>query len=101
MAAPIREEAVSDLTPEKRCERVRMALAEAGYPPDAVRLSDENPALVEVDARVDDPTLWRAMACAGIAERCWPCWRETGDLAYDDAPTCDHDPLSSPWPEVR
>ena len=85
------------MTDQERCERVRMALAEAGYPN------------VDVDARsgvmgmpknaAPDAVRWRAFVLADPdGTECWPCWSawETGT----GEPVCDHDPMTQPWPEV-
>ena len=88
------------MTPEERVERVKMALAEAGYP-------DASPWIVaEVDDRVhsfitDTPmdVWWRALAVSGEVETCWPCW-SADPVWRGQVIDCDHDPFTSPWPEV-
>lgn len=96
MSAPEKVE----LSPEERCERVRMALAEAGYPDASVWWDDEfpatNPGSVRCRNAIPIPleVTWRAFAIAAPdVTSCWPCWD-----ARD--PLCTHDPLTSPWPEV-
>lgn len=78
-----------------------MALAEAGYPDQRVQwwpddLHDDGQ--LSNAPRVPDEVWWRALAVGdpcGLA--CWQCWSE-GTPAAEAA--CDHDPLTSPWPEV-
>lgn len=94
------------LSPEERVERVRMALAEAGWPDvDAEWVEDPRYTGVAID--VEAVTLrglpsdvhWRAIAIAGGSAVCWPCWAEadaTGDFRI--LGRCPHDPLTSPWP---
>lgn len=89
---------MNDLTPEERCERVRMALAEAGYPDVEVAVDRYGVLEMPMDAAPDD-VRWRAFVLADPhGTECWPCWSawESG-TGY---PNCDHDPLTSPWPEV-
>lgn len=86
------------MTPEERCERVRMALAEAGWTEDGATFWDGLGVNVWTEAGpapwVPVEAAWRACAVVGEPIACWPC--------YDARParTCDHDPMTSPWPEV-
>lgn len=52
-------------------DRVNMALAEAGYPPEATLFVDED--AIRQPAGVPDVVMWRALVLAGVARQCWPC----------------------------
>lgn len=60
-------------------ERVRAALAEAGYPNAKVTGPDDAPNVLlgtAADA-VPDRVCWMAFYVAGFPEQaCWPCWSE-------------------------
>jgi hypothetical protein len=90
--------AVATRTPEERVERVRMALAEMGYIGVVVGY-DEVRGLELYEHEVPREVGWRAFAVAGEPGlACWPCWlsRPFGHPAEN----CEHDPMSSPWPDV-
>ena len=82
------------VTPDERCERVRMALAEAGYPDAEVSYLNSSDQ-VKVSLSVPHAVAWRAWAVTGETRMCWPCWIGRKTLA-----DCDHDPQTSPWPEL-
>jgi len=94
------------VTPEERCERVRMALAEAGYPDAEVHWNAEAgvPFTFVGPGFTTDPPLavaWRASLVVGEDAPCWPCaqlWRNRRNDGNES--DCDHDPWTSPWPEV-
>lgn len=91
---------MSDLTPEERVRRVKAALAEAGWPTDGVVVAVGRRGLPVPHVRLGSaprPAVWRAFFLADptAPRRCWPCWRDRVDPEG-----CDHDPLTSPWPEV-
>lgn len=90
---------MSDLTPEERVARVRMALAEAGWPDTHVRFADDKVwvrgQLFGAADGCPDDVMWRALVVAGEPAACWPCW-----IGRSDSSDCTHDPLTSPWPEV-
>lgn len=83
-----------------------MALAEAGYPDAEVRWNDEHdvPFTIVGPGLATDPPLgvaWRASLVAGEDTPCWPCAQEWRNRRNDgNESDCDHDPLTSPWPEV-
>ena len=84
------------LSPEERVERVRMALAEAGYP---VELFTDDLGTYP-SSRIPPEAAWRAVATVAVSGRgnvatCWPCYDETGQPKCEHAPV---DPLTSPWP---
>ena len=54
-------------------ERVRMCLAEAGYPPTAVHPSALPEATCGFDPEVPARVAWMAMATAGAPNACWRC----------------------------
>lgn len=93
-----------ELSPEERCERVRMALAEIvpAFTDDWLKLDrrhlqpdpDRLPLLL--DKRVSDEAIWRAFAVTGEAGSCWTCFSAADGSGYD----CSHDPMTSPWPPV-
>lgn len=84
-------------------ERVRMALAEMGYPEAQVREAEDGPVEILaglVDCVAEPLTLppmsvaWKAKAVAGVLTSCWECSRRfRGDA-------CTHDPYTEPWPPV-
>lgn len=69
-------------------ERLRMALAEAGYPNAAIGGPDDDPDVLlgtDEPGAVPDRVVWRAQRLAhGDSRPCWPCW-QTGDGTH-----CDH-----------
>jgi len=74
-------------------DRVRMALAEAGYPNATIDGSDNEPVVDLSDAGAPPSEMcWKAFRVAGceFTPHCFDCWHE----AYDDS-ECPH-----PWPEV-
>lgn len=89
---------VTALTPEERVRRVKAALAEAGHP-DAVVMPSVEPPGVLIGSYEPLEVQWRAAALAGAVTRCWPCYR-AHPIYSQSRPPCDHDPLTSPWPEV-
>lgn len=82
---------------EERVERVRMAFAEAGYPDVQVWASWGD--TVASDYSAPPEVRWRGVVIglSGDCE-CWPCWIQWENGT--GCPDCDHDPLTSPWPEV-
>lgn len=84
---------------EARKDRVRKALAEAGYPDARVRWDERRGGCVSVVTHLNGVSLvpeaatFRAFAiCGEPGLACWPCW------VADTKETCDHDPMTSPWP---
>lgn len=88
------------MTNSQRVERLRMALAEAGYPDAEVSWDDaEDEVMVmrhrpylgdgmfgEWDLPAD--VVWRAYVICGETSLCLGCWR---DRSHQE-PTCDHQP---------
>lgn len=95
---------MNDLTPEERVRRVKAALAEAGYPDAEVWWGSSRVWTGPVCDVSDAPQSpwWRALAVSGHAPLpCWPCFISDEYWECDDPKAfCDHDPLTSPWPEV-
>lgn len=85
------------LSPEERCERVRMALAEVGLGRVPVYPRPDGLVGVTRPRGVSKESVWRAGAITGSGQRCWPCYRDDPEALR---PLCTHDPLTSPWPEV-
>jgi hypothetical protein len=89
------------LSPEERVERVRMLLAEEipALDPDDVWWGNDG--APNVERSLPPIPVWRAYALAGEEVACWPCWSEEYvDRVTGASTDCDHDPLTSPWPEV-
>lgn len=82
-----------DLSPEQRVERVKMALAEAGYPDAEVWVYNNR---IHLIGWMPKSVAWRASAVAGDVHKCWPCFDADPCATVD----CPHDPLTSEWPEV-
>lgn len=94
--------ATAPATPEAEVVALRAALAEAGYPDAIVYVGPEN-GEPTIRHAFDDQVLvpmsvaWRAFAvvCPARLVACWACF-ENPDIVGP----CEHDPLTSPWPEV-
>lgn len=78
-------------------EKVRMALAKAGYPVE-VSADSTNDRFLWIRPDVPNEAYWRAIAVSGVARTCWPCF--SVDPEGNDPPECTHDPLTSEWPPV-
>lgn len=86
------------LTYEEKMRRVRMALAEAGWPNANVRIA-LNAMRIDVDCSVHighpiDPTIeavWTAFLVSKVRIACWPCTAARQD--------CSHDPHTQPKPD--
>lgn len=95
---------MSDLTPEERVRRVKAALAEAGYPDAEVTWGAfgvrgmGSPTTPEGTPPLD--VWWRSLLVAREPNLpCWPCFLDPGD-DWATLMACDHDPETSPKPEV-
>jgi len=96
------------LSPEERVERVCMALAEVGFPGAVLTwIEDDRLPLgghIKCRDRGAIPSRdrwWRALALAGAMPFCWPCWsrHDRREITDDELiATCEHDPLTEPWP---
>jgi hypothetical protein len=90
----------ADVSPERRAEMVRMALAEAGWPDAVVDVHpDGYPMLLTGTA--PRAVWWTATAIVamahGIEGRCWPCWQ---DGLSRPGVHCGHDPWQDA-PDLR
>lgn len=86
------------LTPEERSARVRMAMAEAGYPDSGVSVDPEDSEVGVCQPNAPLSTIWRAFFVADPAGACcWPCFAHNYDGGDLD---CTHDARTAPQPEV-
>lgn len=95
----------SDLTPDRRCERVRMCLAEAGWPDAGVEWQRHRMwagPTTPYEGGPPNDVWWRALTLSGEPVACWPCFSSDEYMACADPRSfCDHDPLTEPWPATR
>ncbi len=67
---------VDDLTLEQWIERLRMALAEVGYPHAGVYESTSWPGFAAIGKEVPMRVAWRAYVVTGDVSPCFKCWVE-------------------------
>lgn len=82
----------------KPVDRVRAALAEAGYPDAHVwknHLGDVEVDLLPTRNGVSSEACWMAFFVCGMVETCWPCW----EAGWSDV-ECTHDLATSPRPRL-
>ena len=71
-------------------EKVKAALAEAGYPKVGVATIDG--VVAQTPAAVPVFMFWKAKAIAGVAEWCWPCRSQMPARMWPPYPEpCGHD----------